>query len=126
MNVWYYYVVLVPVSLLPWTGPCLYGLWKRRGWTDEYVFMTVWAVGTILFYTAMATKYPTYAYIANMPLLYLGALAVMDLQEKSSCKLWTIVTGPAIFFWLLFSGSTGKKRNVGRGHQDSAGFKRPN
>ena len=66
MNVWYYYVVLVPVSLLPWTGPCLYGLWKRRGWTDEYVFMTVWAVGTILFYTAMATKYPTYAYIANM------------------------------------------------------------
>ena len=63
MNVWYYYVVLVPVSLLPWTGPCLYGLWKRRGWTDEYVFMTVWAVGTILFYTAMATKYPTYAYL---------------------------------------------------------------
>lgn len=105
MNVWYYYVVLVPVSLLPWTGPCLYGLWKRRGWTDEYVFMTVWAVGTILFYTAMATKYPTYAYIANMPLLYIGALAVMDLHEKSSRKIWTVVTGPALFFWLLFLGA---------------------
>ena len=29
-DVWYYYIVLVPVSLLPWTGPCLYGLWRRR------------------------------------------------------------------------------------------------
>lgn len=105
MNVWYYYIVLVPVSLLPWTGPCLYGLWKRRGWTDEYVFMSVWALGTIVFYTAMATKYPTYAYIANMPLLYIGALTVMDIYRNRGRKAWTIVTGPAIFFWLLFLGA---------------------
>ena len=38
-DVWYYYLVLVPVSLLPWTGPCLYGLWKRRRHDDTYVFM---------------------------------------------------------------------------------------
>ena len=105
VNVWYYYVVLVPVSLLPWTGPCLYGLWKRRGWSDEYVFMAVWAFGTVLFYTAMATKYPTYSYIANMPLLYIGALTMMDLYETNSRKIWAIVTGPAIFFWLLFLGA---------------------
>lgn len=105
MNVWYYYIVLVPVSLLPWTGPCLYGLWKRRGWTDEYVFMSVWALGTIIFYTAMATKYPTYAYIANMPLLCLGTSAVMDLYERKKRRIWAVVTGPAIFFWLLFLGA---------------------
>lgn len=66
-DVWYYYIVLVPVSLLPWTGPCLYGLWRRRSHRDEYVFMALWALGTILFYSLMATKYPTYAYIANWP-----------------------------------------------------------
>ncbi len=101
-NVWYYYLCLVPVSLLPWTGPCLYALWKRRGWYDEYVFMTVWALGTVLFYTAMATKYPTYSYIANMPLLYLGALTILNWADGPSRRAWTILTGPACFFWLLF------------------------
>lgn len=44
-DVWYYYLVLVPISLLPWTGPCLYGLWRRRSHHDEYVFMAIWASG---------------------------------------------------------------------------------
>ena len=44
-DVWYYYLVLVPVSLLPWTGPCLYGLWRRRSHHDEYVFMAIWPSG---------------------------------------------------------------------------------
>ena len=101
-NVWYYYVVLVPFSLLPWTGPCIYGLWKRRGWTDEYVYMAVWALGTILFYTCMATKYPTYAYIANMPLLFLGAQAILMLYQQSKRRVWTILTGPALGYWCIF------------------------
>ncbi len=101
-NVWYYYVILVPLSLLPWTGPCLYGLWKRRGWNDEYVYMAVWAVGTILFYTCMATKYPTYAYITNMPLLFLGAQTILMLYQQEKRRLWTILTGPALCYWLLF------------------------
>ena len=101
-NVWYYYLVLIPLSLLPWTGPCLYGLWKRRAWNDEYVYMAVWAVGTTLFYTCMATKYPTYAYIANMPLLFLGAQAISMLYQQEKRRLWTILTGPALCYWLLF------------------------
>lgn len=100
-NVWYYYLVLIPVSLLPWSGPCLYALWKRRGNYDEYVYMVVWALGTLLFYTAMATKYPTYSYIANMPLLYLGARLIMTL-DKATRKLWCVITIPALFFWLLW------------------------
>ncbi len=100
MNVWYYYLLLIPVSLLPWSGPCLYGLWRRRAWQDDYLYMAVWAAGTILFYTLVATKYPTYAYIANMPLLYLGAQTIRDISGQR--RLWTVITGPAIFFWLLF------------------------
>ena len=105
-NVWYYYVVLVPVSLLPWTGPCLYGLWKRRGNYDAYVFLVVWAAGTVLFYSLMATKYPTYAYIANLPLLCIGAETIGSLIEAGSRRLWTVVTGPVIFWWLLLAVGT--------------------
>ncbi|MCH4166332.1 MAG: glycosyltransferase family 39 protein [Megasphaera sp.] len=101
-NVWYYYLVLVPLSLLPWTGPCLYALWQRRSRSDEYIYMAVWAIGTILFYTFMATKYPTYAYIANMPLLYIGALGIRSLYDWGSRKAWIIVTAPALLYWLLF------------------------
>lgn len=102
-NVWYYYLVLVPVSLLPWTGPCLYGLWKRRRRDDTYVFMAVWAIGTILFYSLMATKYPTYAYIANWPLLYLGAWAIDSFHQEDRHRLWLIVIIPALLFGLLFA-----------------------
>ena len=106
MNVWYYYLVLVPVSLLPWTGPCLYAFWKRRSRSDYYVFMAIWTIGTILFYSFMATKYPTYSYIANIPLLLLGTDGILDLYEAGRRRLWTWVTAPAIFYWLLFFAAT--------------------
>ena len=102
-DVWYYYLVLVPVSLLPWAGPCLYGLWKRRRHDDTYVFMAVWAIGTILFYSLMATKYPTYAYIANWPLLYLGAWAINSFHESERHRPWLMVIIPALLFGLLFA-----------------------
>lgn len=103
VNVWYYYLVLIPVSLLPWTGPALYGAWRHRHDGTEYQFMMIWALGTILFYTLVATKYPTYAYIANIPLLLYAVLGIGDLYEKNKARLWTILTGPAIFWWLLFA-----------------------
>ena len=65
--------------------------------------MMIWALGTILFYTLVATKYPTYAYIANIPLLLYAVLGIGDLYEKNKARLWTILTGPAIFWWLLFA-----------------------
>ena len=105
VNVWYYYLVLVPVSLLPWTGPALYGAWHRRHDGAEYQFMMIWALGTILFYTLVATKYPTYAYIANIPLLLFAVLGIGDLYEKNRARFWTILTGPAIIWWLLFAAA---------------------
>lgn len=102
-NVWYYYLVLVPASLLPWTGPSLYGLWKRRRHDDVYVFMAVWAIGTVLFYSLMATKYPTYTYIANWPLLYFGALEIQSWNDNDSHRPWLIALIPAILYSLLFA-----------------------
>ncbi|MGN0948658.1 MAG: ArnT family glycosyltransferase [Megasphaera sp.] len=102
-DVWYYYLVLVPLSLLPWIGPCLYGLRQRFAKSDEYVFMVIWAGGTVLFYSLMATKYPTYAYIANWPLLYLGARTVQDWLDEDAHKAWFLVLVPATLYSLLFA-----------------------
>lgn len=104
-NVWYYYVLLVPLGLLPWTGPCLYGLWQQRRTGPLYTFLVIWALGTIVFYTCMATKYPTYTYIANLPFLYLGALTLSDLVEAGKRKAFAWLLIPALCFWLLFAAA---------------------
>lgn len=105
-NVWYYYVALIPVSLLPWTGAAIYAIWKRRCQTEESVYLLVWAAGTFLFYTLVATKYPTYTYIANIPLLLFASFGLADLYEEGNRRLWTWVTAPAICWWLLFFAAT--------------------
>lgn len=101
-NVWYYYLVLVPVSLLPWTGPALYELWQGRGHRNDYAFMSIWALGTVIFYSFMATKYPTYTFIANAPFLILGALGIERLYSTYRRRLWFILTIPTAFLWLLW------------------------
>lgn len=106
VNVWYYYVVLVPISLLPWTGTCLYGLVKNRFRNESVIYGLIWAIGTILFYTMVATKYPTYTYIAYIPLILFSVRGIEMLCERNSVRLWTILTGPVIFLWiLLFIGA---------------------
>ena len=97
-NVWYYYFLLVPLSLLPWSGPCFYGWWRERGRRDAPVYATVWIVGTVLFYTAMATKYPTYSYLADMPLLLFGARALDRLMDRGREKAWFCLTVPTAIF----------------------------
>ena len=67
-NHFYYYFLLLPFSLLPWTGLFFYEIkkqWKEK--TSFYLFLMVWCFGTLLFYTLMATKYVTYTYIALVP-----------------------------------------------------------
>lgn len=105
-NVWYYYLVLVPVSLLPWAGLSLYGLWKLRSKALDYTFLAVWSLGTVLFYSLMATKYPTYSYIANAPLLLLGALALDRILERENSRLWLFLTVPTLFLWLLWTAGS--------------------
>lgn len=105
-NVWYYYLALVPVSLLPWTGLSLYGFWKGRNRSPEYTFYLIWALGTILFYSLMATKYPTYTYIANLPLLLGATKGLLLLWERKDRRSWLFLTVPTLFLWLLWLGSS--------------------
>lgn len=101
VNVWYYYVVLVPISLLPWTGTCLYGIVTKWSYDKDVVYNLIWAIGTILFYTIAATKYPTYTYIAYIPFILFSVEGIKRLYERGTTRQWTILTGPLILLWLI-------------------------
>lgn len=81
-NHFYYYLVLLPLATLPWTGLFFYEIKKQ--WTEKsplYRFLMVWCFGTLLFYTLMATKYVTYTYIALAPAAILAAHSAPSVSE---------------------------------------------
>ena len=96
-NHFYYYFLLLPFSLLPWTGLFFYEIkkqWKEK--TSFYLFLMVWCFGTLLFYTLMATKYVTYTYIALVPAAVLAAHAAPDVTSgKKIPGLLAIIPFPA-------------------------------
>lgn len=101
-NVWYYYLVLFPFSLLPWTGVFLKaliaGLRESKN-SSHFAYLAIWLGTTIAFYTMMATKYPTYVFPAMFPAAviagkYLERLA--DYRERT----WYWLTVPVFFYFL--------------------------
>ena len=80
-NHWYYYLILLPASLLPWAFLSFYEMkiqWKEK--PPFYRFLMVWCWGTLLFYTLMATKYVTYTYIAVVPAIILAAYSAPKIR----------------------------------------------
>ena len=74
-NVFYFYPAIVLVAFLPWTGFVLHGLWKGilDAWKEKAPiprFLIIWIASYYLFYSLMATKYPTYLF----PIWFPGAL----------------------------------------------------
>lgn len=93
-NHWYYYLVVLPLSLLPWFGLTVYQAikeWKEK--TDLYLFLMTWLLGTFFFYTLMATKYITYTYIAVIPGIVLAAKAIESIK-KGSTKAYICLSIP--------------------------------
>lgn len=103
VNYWWYYLALFPIASLPWTGAILYGMYY--GWRLKqpfYIFSMVMGWGTLLFYSLMATKYPTYTFISLIPFSFLGAFGVVKLlRPGASCKGWWHLMGPAFALWLI-------------------------
>lgn len=104
VNHWWYYLPIFLGGSLPWTGAILYGMyrgWKER--TDTYLYTMVLGWGTILFYTLMATKYPTYALISVIPFSILGMWGLEALQEQdASYTRWWWLLGPTLLLWWAF------------------------
>lgn len=74
-NVFYYYPAIFIIGFLPWIGFVIHGMWK--GFLDAWHkqasfqrFLLIWIFSFFLFYSCMATKYPTYLF----PLWFPGAI----------------------------------------------------
>lgn len=100
-NVFYYYLVLFPLSLLPWTGVFLRALARRRA--PHFAYLAAWAGVIIVFYTLMATKYPTYVFPALFPAALLVGRELDELRTaRPRALLW--LTVPTV---LLLAGLAG-------------------
>lgn len=113
-NYWFYYLVVWPISLLPWTGYTVmamvqqgkrfYALFKQKGlakvleedqWEESHVmvsrpswfyFSLLWTVVVVGFYSVVATKYLTYIFIAYIPAVILGAQRIVENTKKVGDK----------------------------------------
>lgn len=100
-NVWYYYLMINAVALIPWTPMILVKAFKKIKSTlaqnqntslltlprlrqniqslttsqanPSTQFLAIWAMVVILFFQAMATKYTTYTFPALIPMIMLCA-----------------------------------------------------
>lgn len=105
-NWWYMYLVILPVGLLPWTGFAVAALFKGEQNALRNLSL-YWAIGTIIFYSLMATKYLTYTYISLIGLAVLtaqGAQYFYD-QYREGKMPWTTWTGLHLSSWILWFGA---------------------
>lgn len=105
-NVWYYYLIIVPLSLLPWTPAVFYRL-KQINWKDDLDLLSIiWFTIIILFYSLVATKYLTYTFPAIIPCVIWGGTAAVDILTNGSNRLKKIIIIPVIIFFILFTGAS--------------------
>lgn len=106
-NYFFYYLLVLPASLLPWTGLSFYTMAKRWKSRDSlYDFLMIWCWGTVLFYTLVATKYITYTYIAVAPGVLLAALALEDFRKESCRAAQLSLIGPYILTLIALIAGT--------------------
>lgn len=109
-NVWYYYLVLWPVSLLPWLGFTLYEF-KHTRWSknDLVKYMLLWGCGVVIFYTLMATKYITYTFIAFIPFILFTGQGVVRFINQPPTNKWSrllVAYGAFVVFTLALLGGS--------------------
>lgn len=85
-NVWYFYLVLLPVSLLPWLGFTLYEVKHLKLKNSFTLYSLIWGLGIILFYSLIATKYITYTFPAHFIFIIFTGLGAEHLVEKIEAK----------------------------------------
>ena len=101
-NVWYYYLIIVPLALLPWTPAVIYQL-KSIKWKENfYLLGAIWFIVIVLFYSLVATKYITYTLPAIIPCIIWGAEAITNSFYNKSTSFKYIVTIPLAIYVLLF------------------------
>lgn len=109
-NVWYYYLLVVPLSLLPWTGVFLRSLSRlRHEWAGQGRFLWLWFAIIVLFYSLMATKYATYAFTALFPAAVLIGRRVEEMAHAwSGRREWLWITLPLGLQALVFAAAASR------------------
>lgn len=110
VNVWYYYLALTPVYLLPWTGLTIYEWiqdYKEKLFKNNSLrqFQWLWFIIVILFYSIVATKYISYTFISLIPAIIMTAQGVTRLLESSLSKnkQWLLSFSSLFIFSLLLT-----------------------
>lgn len=108
-NVWYYYLLVLPLSVFPWTPLALREWWLVRRLRTPWVTLAgAWILTTLVFYTLMQTKYITYAYVAVVPLVILAAAGWERIARESSRRTYAWLTVPVLLLLLLWVVAAGK------------------
>jgi 4-amino-4-deoxy-L-arabinose transferase-like glycosyltransferase len=104
-NVFYYYLVLFPVSILPWTGVFFYSF--TRGGRDvsssHFSYLMVWMISFIVFYSLMATKYLTYVFPAIFPAAILIGHCLVAMVRRPGRRHWLWLSVPAVFLFAILA-----------------------
>ncbi len=102
-NVWYYYLLVLPLSVFPWTPLALREWWLvRRERTPWITLAGAWILTTLVFYSLMQTKYITYAYIAVVPLVILAAAGWDRIARESARRTYGWLTVPVLLLLVLW------------------------
>ncbi|QID17867.1 glycosyltransferase family 39 protein [Nitrogeniibacter mangrovi] len=94
----FYYVIALPLLLLPWIGPLLASLRNalRDANTGVRRFLWLWALFVVAFFSLSGTKLPHYALYGATPLFILIAA-----HRESLVRRWPHLIAPTLFFALL-------------------------
>ena len=113
-NVWYYYLIIVPIALLPWTPAVIYRLKSIKWKNDFYLIGAIWFIVIVLFYSLVATKYITYTLPAIIPCIPWAAIKIGELiTDKHTGEFTTTlkrfnywVTVPLGVYYIIFTLAT--------------------
>ena len=98
----YYYLCVIPFSLLPWTLVAARAAWTERR-EEGYDFALAWILGFFLFFTAVATKYLTYCLPAVLPALLLAARSI-DRRYSGFKRTDVFLLGfPCVLLWTFLA-----------------------
>jgi len=98
-NPWYFYLYIVPIGLLPWTfllPATVQNYWRRRP-DDRTVWLILWAVLPILFFSLSKAKLPHYI-LPSIPALaiLIGVAMPRALRDSPNLCRFGFTTGWAI------------------------------
>lgn len=103
---WYFYLYVVPLGLLPWTLllPAAVKYHWRRRLDDRTLWLILWAIVPILFFSMSNSKLPHYILPSFPPLAILLGTAVSRLLSDSQERLrygfgasWVVISSSFIY-----------------------------